>query len=410
MNELQYIDEELQQQLSHRSSSPRQQQTSSPIHHVSTEDMYYNNSKNSSNNSSGIGGYGVQQYHSPSYSRIIQPLETTIAEDPSHGFQPVLKTLLSPTVHTPKSQKQHRRTVSWEPPLEGESLEALNQIIKEKKDALLMRERELMLQQRMLNENIRGTHQSSPSASSSPPNSNFRPSITEDGNSSPMSPHTANIKSKHNRSKSDTNTLVKLHLLKKQQADSSSFHPISSGEHYLAPIPQKSPKILSPNDGSRSPRNIVSPRPMSKQEYSDYVEKQLHYKQQQDRLTTTTTTTTTTSMTSPIHTNYSRRKSVDPMTLLAASNSMASPITSSSSSRAPPKNILSTQYLNSLINMDLHELEEEIDKEIQQVILHTKTIQGKVDLLERSRDSGNAKTLVAWNIRVSLGIPITDTP
>ncbi|EFA80334.1 hypothetical protein PPL_07167 [Heterostelium album PN500] len=292
----------------------------------------------------------------------------------------------------------HRRTVSWEPPLEGESLETLNQIIKEKKDALLMRERELKKQQKMINETLKNnSHSSPPNVLEPSPLSSSSTLITPPISTPPT------IKSKHNRSKSDTNTLVKLQLLKKQPSTSNLMNDMDQQQQqhlqqlqmqqqqYLSPVAIKSPKVLSPNDGSRSPRPHSSPRPITKAEYNEYLKQQ--QQQQMYPHVTTTTTTTTTSTTSPLsHQNYSRRKSVDPMTFGSILNNAnnnnngngpTSPVNHMKYSSKQP--VLSSQYLNQLMNIDLHEIEEEIDKEIQQVILQTKNIQGKVEMLERVR-------------------------
>ncbi|GAM26863.1 hypothetical protein SAMD00019534_100380 [Acytostelium subglobosum LB1] len=267
---------------------------------------------------------------------------------------------------------EHRRTISWEAPIEGESLEALNQLIKEKKDALLHRERELLQQQRMLSESLKYAGDMPVGVMPNPP-------ITS-------------LKSKHNRSKSDTNTIVKLNQMKKQN-EQPGYNSTSSEQQYqqyLLPMAVKSPKTnLTPNE-SRSPRPHSTPRPISK-EYNEYHKQQQQQQQQQQSQlyphVTTTTTTTTTSTTSPL-TAYSRRKSVDPYqfaSLNSASHLNSRTPIGGSGGASFNKPTLSNQYFNNLMQMDLHELEEEIDKEIQQVILQTKSIEGKVEMLERVR-------------------------
>eukprot|EP01132_Coremiostelium_polycephalum_P004042 gene4042-5060_t len=334
----------------------------------------------------------------------------------------------------------HRRAISWEPPLDGKPLETLNQIIKEKKDAILQRERELMIKQKMLYNlstnqqspsvqspplitsptSVLSTSSSSSSTSSSPSSMSSNNNMLSPSNISPptslspspltqsTTPTTTPHVMKHNRSKSDTNTVLKLNLLKRsnqqsqqqQQSAPSIDHQTQQQQQYIPVsnemthhtsigfVPIK--KIQSSTiDGTKSPKLLhSSPRNPAYLEGSNNGTP--HHKQQgsgssstslYSPLTTTTTTTTTTSTTSPILSSYPRRKSVDPLTFLSNSHLAGNGV----GGRGGGRNSINSQILNSLKNMDLDEFEEEIDKEIQNVILQTKNLQDKVVLLERVR-------------------------
>ncbi|KYQ89688.1 hypothetical protein DLAC_09655 [Tieghemostelium lacteum] len=306
----------------------------------------------------------------------------------------------------------HKRGVSWEPQLQGKSFEALNQLIKEKKESILQREKELLLKQKIIDSKLSSSPPSSGGSIPIPQSSGTTQvvSTTTSGPSSPPISMMAPIQQppvrvlKHNRSKSDTTTILKLNnALKKSGVTNPSQQPVNNYIIISEPmVPQNSTSTTT----TTTTTTILSPTPspipkLGKDSVGSGVSGNKSPSYQNKLYTTTSPRTPPFIITTPQQQqqqqqeNYmkqqkQRRKSVDPNTLIhqhhiQQQQHYLTPTLNSATSKLKTSTYNLQQLLSSLKSWDLDEFEEEIDKEIQQVILQTKNIQGKVDLLERVR-------------------------
>ncbi|KAF2077355.1 hypothetical protein CYY_001358 [Polysphondylium violaceum] len=427
----------------------------------------------------------------------------------------------------------HRRAVSWDTQVgKQQPIEKLNQIIKEKREAILQRERELLIKQKILehefnsrtnsNNNEIGTSPSITTPLSSSIGSSSTVAVPSSSNSTP-SPHGTSppipsllIQSppiqvqqqqqqqqvtplqqsplnrpvvKHNRSKSDTVSVMKnLSNLKNQQLQQQqqqqlqlllNQHHLQSPPSLSSSSPSQQQYVTSPITNSkksttRIPINSPKLQHSSTSNLHHYSISSSSNNNSNNNSPAATTTTTTTYLSSPVLSaglqpipqHYSstsvslvsspstssssiskapRRKSVDPMTFISLNQQQNYIVNNNNNanhqytnhklyhqqqqyyqhqqllqqhynqqqqqqhynqqylhqhqqqyqqhqhqqqqqySKHNSNSFITAQILNSLKNMDIEEFEEELDKEIQQVILQTKSIQGKVDLLERVR-------------------------